>query len=129
MKQIKLSVIFMAALVLTLPAFAQQFDRDLVVKVMHADGAAMGQLGSALNNKDFAQATEKFKILADGMDQIKDFTPPKGSKDDYRKTMLEFIAVANRGIDACSKQDQAGAQVALSDLRALKRQGHGSFRS
>jgi hypothetical protein len=129
MPKIRFIVIaLIAAFLISVPSFAQQYDKDLVVKVMRQNAGALGPLSSAAGSKDFATAVEKLKIMADGMDSIKDFTPPKGEQAAYKKVIEDFVAAANKGIEASKAQDQAALLSVIAELRGFMRQGHGSFK-
>jgi hypothetical protein len=112
----------------SIPLFAQQYDKELVVKVMRANGAALGAVTKAAGEKDFAVAAEKLQVMADGMTGIKEFTPPKGEQPAYKQTIEDFIAAANKGIAAAKAQDQAGLQAVIAELRNFMRQGHSAFK-
>jgi len=121
-------IALIAALLIANPAFSQNYDKDLVVKVMRQNGASLGPLNAAAGSKDFATAGEKLKLIAEGMESIKDFTPPKGEKASFKQTIEDFVAAANKGLAASAAQDQAGLQTAIAELRTLMRKGHGEFK-
>ena len=104
------------------------YDKDAVVKVMRANGALFGQLNAAAGQKNFALASEKLTALAAGMRPLLDMTPPKGSKEDWDKDLKVFIDAADRGNEACKKEDAAALQTSIAELRTAMQQGHKAFR-
>ncbi len=117
----------LCALLLTAGAFAD-YDKDVSVKVMRQNAALLGQITSASNKGDFAQASEKLKLLGDEMKPLLSMTPPKGDKKEWDRILNAFIAATETGRAACEKSDGAALKVSLDEIRRVMQQGHKTFR-
>ena len=110
---------------LLVSAFAfGEYNRDVVVKVMRNNGGLMRTIGQAAGQKDYFAAASGLWEIAKAMQEISVYTPPRGSKADWDKTMKEFVNAALKGIGACGEEDAAKLNAAITTLRGLNSQGH-----
>jgi len=119
----RLSVTLFVLLLVSAFAFGE-YNQDAVVKVMRNNGGLMRTVGQAAGQKDFFAAASGLWEIAKGMQEISVYTPPRGSKADWDKTMKDFVNAALKGIGACGEQDVAKLNAAISTLRGLNRSGH-----
>jgi len=117
----------LCALLLTAGAFAD-YDKDASVKIMRRNAALLGEVTSAANKNDFAQASQKLKLLGDEMKPLLAMTPPKGDKKAWDGILNAFIAATEAGRAACEKSDAAALKVSLDEIRRVMQQGHKAFR-
>jgi hypothetical protein len=122
-----LAVLVVLLLVAGTTVFAE-YDRDKVRQVMRDNVQLMGQASRAARSEDFVEAAQALMSLTNGMIEISAYTPPKGSGDDWARTMDEFIKAAFRGIGACGEEDSEKLDDALSELKKLNSQGHRNHR-
>ena len=118
------SVVFM---LFAAQSFAE-YDKELVVKVMQANGASMGQLNKAVQDKDFFLAAETLMDIAKGMKLLDSVTPRKGSKEDWDNNHHSLINAAFKGIGACGEQDIDKLNEYVAEVGKLIKEGHGMFR-
>lgn len=119
-------VLILLALV-SISAFAE-YNRDHVVAVMRSNVALIGEIGAAADAKDWVLAAQKLFAISDGMVEIRDYDPPRGSKADWVETIDEFVFAAYKGIGACGDNDVDALKESIAKLRALNRQGHGDHK-
>lgn len=122
---ILLSVVVFA--VFATQSFAE-YDKELVVKVMQANGANMGELKKAIEGKDFFMAAEALMAIAKEMKSIEEVTPPKGSKEEWDNNHQMLINAAFKGIGACGEQDLDKLNEYVGEVGKLIKEGHGMFR-
>jgi hypothetical protein len=123
---------FLAVLVLLvalpLSAFADPYNKDVVVAAMRANMARIATVKAAVANKDFFAAGQAFFDYAREAADMQKMDPPKGSKDDWIATWSTFQDKAFIGIGACGERDAAKVLKALDDLVAVNKGGHAEFR-
>ncbi len=103
----KISIILLGAVVCMILAthvFAK-YDKDMVVKVMRASGAVMGDLKKAASEKNFFTAAEKLMEIAKNMKSLDTVIPKKGAKEDWDQIHQDVIKAAFKGIGACGEED------------------------
>lgn len=105
-----------------------EYDKDLVVKAMQSNGAAMGELKKAVEDKDFFMAAEKLMEIAKNVKSLDAVAPPKGSKEDWDKIHGDLIKAAFKGIGACGDEDAEALNTYIGEIGALIKEGHGMFR-
>lgn len=108
-------------------AFAE-YDGNVVREAMQGNLKAMGELNQAIKAGDFFGIADAFFRLAVSSNSIKDFTPPKGSAEQWKEIHTNLVKAAFRGIGAVSSEDLDGIQKAFGEIRAFNNQGHGAFR-
>jgi hypothetical protein len=131
MKKKHLIVCFVLAFSL-LPVLAElafaQYDKDLVVGVMRANGALIGEVNRAIDGGDFFTAAVKFMDIAQNMKTLDTVTPKKGSKAEWDAINGALIKAAFRGIGACGEEDKDAVSAAVGEIGALIKKGHGIFK-
>ena len=123
-------VITLLAVVFVLVAtqgFAE-YDKEMVVKVMKANGASMGAIKKASADGDFFTAAEKLMEIAKAMKSLDAVTPKKGAKEEWDKIHGDLIKAAFRGIGACGEEDSEKLNAAMGEIGALIKEGHGIFK-
>lgn len=129
-KKIARTAIISLLLVIGISFFVfAEYDRDRVVQVMRNNVALMGAIGDAAKSENWELAAQKLFELAEGMIDVRQFDPPRGSKEDWDDTMTQFVSAAYRGIGACGARDSDGLQEAIGQLLQLNRQGHGAHKT
>ena len=126
----KKSVIVLSVVVVVLFAtqvFAE-YDKDMVVKAMKSNGAAMGDLKKAAEDGDFFMAAEKLMEVAKNMKSLEAMTPEKGSKEDWNTNHDALIKAAFKGIGACGEEDVGKLNTYIDEISGLIKEGHGMFR-
>ena len=126
-RKISLTVMVAVLMLVAVQAFAE-YDRPVVVDAMRMNGKAMGQLNKSIQDKDFFGIADAFFKLAVSSNTIKDFTPPKGSAEQWKEIHTSLVKAAFRGIGAVSAEDLDGIQKAFGEIRAFNNQGHGAFK-
>ena len=127
MKRVLSAAILAAFLLSAGQAFAD-YDRDAVVGVMRENLKLLGGLKEAAAREAYDAAAARLWSLASGMQSIQRFTPKKGEKAEWDRTLDRFISTAWRGIGACGQKDAAALNAAVGELGALMQQGHAAFR-
>ncbi len=105
-----------------------EYDKDMVVKAMRANGAAMGELKKAAEAGDFFAAAENLMGIAKNVKSLDAVTPPKGSKEEWDKIHGDLIKSAFKGIGACGEEDKENLNKYIDEIGALIKEGHGMFR-
>lgn len=105
-----------------------EYDKDMAVKVMQANGASMGAIKQALKDNDFFAAAEKLMDIAKNMKSLDALTPPKGSKEDWDKIHGDLIKAAFKGIGACGEEDSEKLNMYIGEIGKLIKEGHGMFK-
>jgi hypothetical protein len=105
-----------------------EYDKEMVKKVMQANGAAMGEIKKASEEGDFFTAAEKLMEIAKGMKSLEAFTPEKGSKEEWDKNHQTLIKAALKGIGACGEEDVEKLNRYVGEIGALIKEGHSMFR-
>ena len=113
--------------VIATQSFAE-YDKELVVKVMQANGANMGALKKSIEGKDFFMAAETLMAIAKDMKSLEAVTPPKGSKEEWDANHQALINAAFKGIGACGEQDVDKLNEYVAEVGKLIKEGHGMFR-
>lgn len=126
-KRYILSVCLVVLMVFATQVFAE-YDKDMVVKVMRSNGAAMGDLKKAAEDGEFFMAAEKLMEIAKNMKSLEKMTPTKGSKEDWDKNHGAIIKSAFKGIGACGDEDAEALNTYIGEIGALIKEGHGMFR-
>jgi hypothetical protein len=121
------AVCLVVLMVFATQVFAE-YDRDMVVKAMRLNGAAMGVLQKATGDGDFFTAAEKLMEIAKNMKSLDAVTPKKGSKEDWDKIHGAIIKAAFKGIGACGDEDAEALNKYIGEIGALIKEGHGMFR-
>jgi hypothetical protein len=121
---IAVSVLFVAVAALL---FAN-YDKAKVVSVMRENRVLVGKVQEALKTSDFAAAEAGFKRFAEINESIKEFTPSKGTKEEWDKVLTSFIESAKKGAEAGAAKDSGKATEALQQLLAYNKEGHTKFR-
>lgn len=108
--------------------WAQGYDAPEVVRVMRQNQVQLREAERAVDKGDFFATASAFYTIAEGMNGIKRFTPTKGNKAAWDKTMEAIVTAAFRGIGACAEKDAAGVKRQIAALQALERSGHSEHR-
>jgi hypothetical protein len=124
----KLIVLFVVIFVVCATQSFAEYDKELVVKVMQANGANMGELKKAIEGKDFFMAAETLMAIAKDMKSLEAVTPPKGSKEEWDANHQLIIDTAFKGIGACGEQDLDKLNEYVGEIGKLIKEGHGMFR-
>ena len=122
---------FIATLLILLSgiAFAQDaYDHTVAVAVMRGNASMIGQITASAGKNDFPGTARNLMLMAQGMNKLLAMVPPKGSLEDWQKTLSAFVNTAYRGIGACAAQDSALLATAVTDLKAYMKSGHSEFR-
>jgi hypothetical protein len=122
------AIVAAAVLVLFAGVALAEYDRDLVVGVMRANGALMGELNKAIGEGDFYTAAEKFMAVARNMKSLDAVTPLKGKKADWDSIHDDLIKAAFRGVGACGDENKQKASAAVGEIGALTKKGHSLFK-
>jgi hypothetical protein len=110
-------------------AFAQSsYNRETGVAVMRTNASLMGPIGTAAAKGDFSGAAQNLMLIAQGMNKLLAMVPPKGSLEDWQKTLSTFVNTAYKGIGACAAQDQVLLTTAVNELKGYMKAGHAEFR-
>ena len=128
MKQTKIIVLIVALIMLVSSIGFAEYDRDLVKQVMRDNVSLMGAVSKAAKQEDYLAAGQALMKLAEGAISVKEFTPPKGSADEWEATWDAFIMAAFKGIGACGEEDENGLNDAIKALKKLNGQGHKEHR-
>jgi len=128
-KMVLVAAVTLALLVGLAPAaFSQQYDRDATVKIMRANGAALGALNQAVKAGDFYTAALKLMDLAVGAKAMLAIQPPKGVKADWDRINNDIVLASFRGIGACGTQNLEALKAEVAAVLALNKEGHTKFR-
>ena len=126
-KRFILTVCLVVLMVFATQVFAE-YDKDMVVKVMKSNGAAMGDLKKAAEDGEFFMAAEKLMEIAKNMKSLDAVTPTKGSKKDWDKNHGAIIKAAFKGIGACGDEDAEALNKYIGEIGGLIKEGHGMFK-
>lgn len=113
---------------LGMQAFAQEYDKDMVVKVMRANGAAMKAINEAVKAGDFFTAATTLMEVAQNMKSLDAVTPPKGTKEEWDAIHGDLVKAAFKGIGACGEEDADMVKQYVGEVGALIKKGHGVFK-
>jgi len=105
-----------------------EYDKDMVMKAMSANRAAMGALKKAAKDGDFFTAAEKLMEIAKNMKSLEAVTPKKDSKENWDRIHADLIKSAFKGIGACGEEDGEKLNTYIGEVGALIKEGHGMFR-
>lgn len=110
-------------------AFAQSsYSHETAVTVMRSNASLMGPIGAAAAKGDFSGAAQNLMLMAQGMNKLLAMAPPKGSLEDWQKTLSAFVNTAYKGIGACAAQDQVLLTATVNELKGYMKAGHTEFR-
>jgi hypothetical protein len=123
-----LLIAFVMMLVFSASQVFAEYNTETVVRVMRGNVKLMGQLKSAIADKDSFTAADAFMELARGANKIKDYTPKRGSSDDWKKTNEQLINTAFRGIGALAAGNWEGVAEAYAEIGGLGKKGHSNHR-
>jgi hypothetical protein len=104
------------------------YDKTKVVLVMRENRTLVAKTQTALGSSDFAAAEESFTRFAENMASIKEYTPNKGTKEEWDKVLSGFVEAAKKGAEASSAKDAQKANEALQQLLAYNKEGHSKFK-
>ena len=124
-------IIFLMVAMLVFTAFqgfAEEYDKEAVVRVMRGNVDYLGKMKTAMDAKDFFTVAQHLWGISEGMRSIRQYTPYRGEKKAWDRTIDEFLSTAYQGIGACGDQDLPRLQEVFGKLRAFSSQGHGMFR-
>ena len=127
-KQVLVLLCLFALTLLATQAFAAEYDKDKVVGVMKANGAAMGAIQKALEGEDFFAAAEALMTIATTMKSLEGMEPPKGDKAEWDKNHSTLIKAALKGIGACGEEDAEQVNMYVGEIGKLIKEGHGMFK-
>jgi hypothetical protein len=128
-KQVSILLVLALVAAFVVPLAAQTtYDRAVVVQVMRDNVTILGQVRTALNQGNFFAAATGFWKFAEAQNRIMQFTPPKGSKEEWDKTLDQFASTALRGVGAAGEKDAAKGLAVLAELQKLQQAGHSMFR-
>ena len=128
-RRIDVALFCAVTILVVLGGFAYaEYDKDLVVGVMRANGALMGELNKAIGEGDYYTAAEKFMSIAQKMKSLEDVTPLKGKKAEWDSIHNDLIKAAFRGIGACGDENKQKATAAVNEINALIKKGHAMFK-
>jgi hypothetical protein len=105
-----------------------EYNRDVVVNAMRTNGALMGELKSAVAEKNYFDAAEALMGIAQSEKILLSQAPPKGSKAEWDRIHNEIIKAAFRGIGVCGEEDIEQLNMYIVEIGALIKQGHVTFR-
>ncbi len=123
--------VFLAALFILVSGFIfaqDSYDHGTAVTVMRGNASLIVQISAAAEKNNFSGAAQNLMLMAQGMNKLLVMAPPKGSLEDWRKTLGAFVNTAYKGIGACGAQDAALLNAAVADLKAYMKAGHAEFR-
>lgn len=121
-------IISVALLVFSSAAVMADYNKEKVVSVMRENAALVGKVKNALKASDFREAEKSFSRFAEINTEIQMYTPPKGPKEEWEKTIAAFVDAAEQGAAASGKKDGEGANAAFQRLLALNKEGHKLFK-
>lgn len=128
MKKVSFLAVLILLVMIPISAFAEPYDKDVVVSAMRANQARIGVIKTAVANNDFFKAGQAFFDYASLAAKMQAMDPPKNSRDDWLKVWNLFQDKAFFGIGACGERDAAKVLKALDELVALNKIGHPEFR-
>jgi hypothetical protein len=128
MKKSVVSVSIMVVIMLFATQVFAEYDKELVVKLMRANGAAMGALKKAAGAGDFFAAAEQLMEIAKNEKALQEVEPPKGSEDEWDRIHGDIVTAAFKGIGACGEEDAEKLGQYIAEIGALIGEGHGMFR-
>jgi hypothetical protein len=123
---VALSIVILA--VFSLQAFAQDYDKDMVVDVMRANGAAMKAINDSVDAGDFFAAATKLMEVAQKMKSLDAVTPERGEKEEWDAIHGDLIKAAFKGIGACGEEDADKVKEHVAEIGTLIKQGHKVFK-
>jgi hypothetical protein len=126
-KRAVITLCVVVSMVFATQIFAE-YDKDMVVKVMQANGAAMGAIKEATEASEFFTVAEKLMEIAKNMKSLEAVTPEKGSKEEWDRNHDDLIKAAFKGIGACGEEDVESLNMYVGEIGALIKEGHGMFR-
>jgi len=128
MKKVTFISLLILLVLLPIAAFAEPYDKDVVVAAMRANVARVGFIKSAVAKNDYFAAAQAFFEYASEAAKMQTMDPPKNSKEDWLRLWNLFQDKAFLGIGACGERDSAKVLKALDELVAVNKIGHPEFR-
>jgi len=128
MKKIMAMVVVFAILAGGVTSVYAEYDKAAVSAAMKSNFGHLGNLKKALDANDLWTAAKYFNAFADSMLIVHKQDAPKGDTAVWKATLAEFINTAYKGVGACGEQDLEKAKAQLTELLALQKKGHGTFR-
>ena len=103
------------------------YDSAVTVQIMRNNARNFGQLNTAVEQADFAAASEALVEIGQGSLRLLRHEPPRGRKAVWDRIHRTMVETAVEGIQASNNENvQALADVA-SRVGALVGEGHGTF--
>jgi hypothetical protein len=125
-----ISFVLLLSLAIGGVAFAEDYDREVVVQVMRGNIGFMGEIGKAIEAEDYIMIGAGFADIAKGMIRILPFTsPPAGTDEQWNENITAFVLTAFKGVGAAGNRDMMVIQAAYNRLKELNRAGHGEHRA
>ncbi len=128
MKKVTFISMLILLVLLPLAAFAEPYDKDVVVASMRANVARVGFIKSAVAKNDYFAAAQAFFDYASEAARMQKMDPPKNSREDWLRLWNAFQDKALLGVGACGERDSAKVLKALDELVAVNKIGHSTFR-
>ena len=128
MKKYSFLAVLIILVMLPISAFADPYDKDVVVAAMRGNVARVSFIKSAVAKNDYFAAAQAFFEYASEAVRMQTMDPPKNSKDDWLKLWNMFQDKAFIGIGACGERDAAKVLKALDELVAINKIGHPEYR-
>ena len=126
-KKYAVVVVCVAMLVMVATQAFAEYDKDMVVKAMKANGASMGVIKKAMKNGDFFTVAENLMQVAQSMKSLDAVTPKNGKKAEWDGIHGDLIKAAFKGIGACGEEDIDKLQMHIGEIGALIKEGHKIF--
>jgi len=128
MKKRSFLVVSIVVLVLfAVQAFAA-YDSATVKKAMRTHAALLGETSKAVEANDFFLAAEKLMENATLFKSLMVMSPKKGSEAEWNRILNGMLKAAFKGIGACGEENAEGVAAAISELKAVKKEGHKMFK-
>lgn len=109
------------------PVFAE-YDAEVVRQVMRDNVQQLGTINSGLSGNDYMAVARGFAEIAQGSNQLLDYTPPKGSKAEWDEINRGIVDASMDGVIAASNGDADAARAALNEVIQGRNAGHQMFR-
>jgi hypothetical protein len=105
-----------------------EYDKNLVVNAMRANGTALGGIQKAIGEQNFFGAAEQLMEIAKNIKALDGVTPPKGDKAEWDRIHTALIKAAFKGIGACGEEDVAKLNAAVGEIVGYMKEGHKMFK-
>jgi len=127
MKRALVLIIAVAFVVSAASVFAD-YNKEATVKAMRENLAGLTKARTAAGTSDFFAAADGLMAIGRNAVMLSAMEPPKGDKAVWEATQKELATVVFKAVGACGAKDKAALDEALTELAAVMRKGHGTFR-